>query len=77
MAGKLDSAVAKFDKALEDVRAEIAAQRQAVDEASAHVEEAVASFDADSGTVVPQETPDAEPAPVEVVEEPVTQPPVV
>lgn len=54
---KLEAAVAKFDKALEDVRSAIAEQREAVDAAEAHVEESVASFDADGGAVVSEEAP--------------------
>jgi hypothetical protein len=77
LSGKLESAVAKFDKALEDVRAEIDAQRKAVDEAEAHVEEAVASFDDGGSPVVSEEVPSPAPAEPVVEEQPVVyQPPV-
>jgi len=70
LAGKLESAVAKFDKALEAVKAEIAAQRAAVEEAEAHVDHAVADFEAG-------DTPAPEEAPAPVVEAPAAEQPVI
>ena len=69
LAGKLESAVAKFDKALEAVKAEIDAQRKAVEEAEAHVDSAVADFEAGSPA------PEAAPAEPVVAEQPVVAAP--
>ena len=61
MAGKLEAAVSKFDKALADVKAQIAEQRKAVEDAEAHVDSAVSDFENEGGTPVAEAPAEATP----------------